>query len=55
MPKVLINFDFPQEHVNVLKKKYGDFDFAVSTDKKEVLNMGRGKTVNELDLINAPG
>jgi hypothetical protein len=39
----------------VLKKKYGDFDFAVSTDKKEVVNMGRGKTVNEADRINASG
>ncbi len=37
MPRVLINFDFPQEYVNVLKKKYDDLDFSVSTDKKQVL------------------
>jgi phosphoglycerate dehydrogenase-like enzyme len=37
MPRILINFDFPEEYVNVLKKKYDDFDFTVSTDKKEIL------------------
>jgi phosphoglycerate dehydrogenase-like enzyme len=36
MPGVLINFDFPQEYVNVLKEKYDGLDFAASTDKKEV-------------------
>jgi phosphoglycerate dehydrogenase-like enzyme len=37
MPRILINFDFPEEYVNVLKKKYDDFDFTVSTDRKEIL------------------
>jgi phosphoglycerate dehydrogenase-like enzyme len=37
MPRILINFEFPDKWLNVLKEKYGGFDFAVSTDKEEVL------------------
>ncbi len=35
MPRVLINFEFPERCVNVLKEKYGQLDFAVSKDKEE--------------------
>ncbi len=36
MRKVLINFDFPEKYVQVLKEKYDELDFVVSTDKKEI-------------------
>lgn len=38
MPKILINFDFPEKYVNVLKAKYDGLDFAISTDKEAVFS-----------------
>jgi phosphoglycerate dehydrogenase-like enzyme len=36
MPRILINFEFPEKYINVLREKYGGLEFVVSADKEEV-------------------